>query len=403
MKNVFIKAQQIWLIVIFCCAFMFIKAQQNLVLNGGFEDTLWCQPCGNTSILKLNNCYNASNGTPDAMHYCCYNPFSYNPIRARTGWGRVGFYIFDALFTDSREYPELSIKDSLCRNTTYCFTSYFRTINPCKYISSSVGVKFFNNLQFFPTVNQIPIIPDIQNSNTNIIDTIAYIQLKGIYTASGGEKNIIIGNFNNDINSNLILQYPTNLYNSSYITIDDVSLVPIEINLGNDTTICNRSDSLLLGEPNWVETNYKWYANGILIDTIHGQIKVKPNTTTTYVVTKETCVLSSDTITINYSGNCPIPPVIITEPIIPNVFTPNADNINDYWQITLPTGAKLTTLEVYNRWGNSIFTCTDTAKPWFGRTTSGEPCSEGVYFYTLKYTDAKGEEQKMNGYISLFR
>jgi hypothetical protein len=40
---------------------------------------------------------------------------------------------------------------------------------------------------------------------------------------------------------------------------------------------------------------------------------------------------------------------------------------------------------------------------WDGRTTSGEPCSDGIYFYVLKYTDAKGEVQNKKGYISLFR
>ena len=40
---------------------------------------------------------------------------------------------------------------------------------------------------------------------------------------------------------------------------------------------------------------------------------------------------------------------------------------------------------------------------WNGRTTSGIECSEGIYFYTLEYKDAKGDTQKKNGYITLLR
>ena len=190
----------------------------------------------------------------------------------------------------------------------------------------------------------------------------------------------------------------------SFGLIPNFSLVPVDIDLGNDISICNESDSLVIGEPNWIETNYKWFANGILIDTIHGQLKIKPNSNTTYVLQKQTsCTITSDTLVVTYSGTCPVLPTDNTAPIIPNVFTPNGDDVNEYWRISLPTGAKLKELEVYNRWGNIIFESEGTIKPWFGRTSSGEPCSEGVYFYVLKYANAKGEEQKKNGYVSLFR
>jgi len=399
----FINPRHIISSIMICCAF-YINAQQNLILNGGFEDTLWCQPCGNGDISKFNYCSNPTLGTPDAYHYCCYNPITFYTTRSRTGWGRVGFYLNSIIGSDIREYVQMKIFDSLLTNTSYCFTAYLRTVSFCQYINSSVGVKFFNSQQFYNTVNQIPAISDIQNSNANLIDTAFFIKVNGIYVAGGGEKNLIIGNFLNDISSNLILKYPSNPVDRSYVTMDDVSLVPTDIDLGDDTTICSESDSLQIGEPNWTETSYKWYANGMLFDTIHGQIKVKPNSNTTYIVQKQTsCTTTSDTLVITYIGTCPVLPNDITEPIIPNVFSPNGDDANEYWQIILPIGAQLNNLEVYNRWGNIVFTSEGTIKPWFGRTTSGEPCSEGVYFYVLKYTDIKGEEQKKNGYVSLFR
>jgi len=61
---------------------------------------------------------------------------------------------------------------------------------------------------------------------------------------------------------------------------------------------------------------------------------------------------------------------------------------------------------VYNRWGNLVYSLplkTQTVIAWDGRTTSGEKCNEGVYYYTLEYTNPKGEKVKKNGYVSLFR
>ena len=84
-ERVFIKAQQIKLMALFCCAFFSIKAQQNLILNGGFEDTLWCYPCGNFQITKFNNVTNPTLGSPDGYHYCCYNPVTFYPTRSRAG------------------------------------------------------------------------------------------------------------------------------------------------------------------------------------------------------------------------------------------------------------------------------------------------------------------------------
>lgn len=120
----------------------------------------------------------------------------------------------------------------------------------------------------------------------------------------------------------------------------------------------------------------------------------------TYILNiKNQCADYTDTITV-IEKDCRDKS---SEMIIPNVFTPNDDNINDYWRIILPDGYKLNYLEIYNRWGNVIFTSEGTIKPWFGRTSSGEPCSDGVYFYILKYADDNNVEQRQNGFISLHR
>jgi len=80
------------------------------------------------------------------------------------------------------------------------------------------------------------------------------------------------------------------------------------------------------------------------------------------------------------------------EDLVPNVFTPNNDGINDYF--TLGIGAdKLPCMEslyfqVYNRWGVLVYETSDTNFKWDG-TFKGKPLQQGVYFYVLRgqYSD----------------
>jgi len=89
---------------------------------------------------------------------------------------------------------------------------------------------------------------------------------------------------------------------------------------------------------------------------------------------------------------------------IPNVFTPNGDNVNDVFAFKIE--GTLKDFSIYNRWGNLIKNSMLTSQSyinWDGHTTSGEECSSGVYFFTLQYTTLLGEQKKVNGYVTLIR
>jgi gliding motility-associated-like protein len=89
------------------------------------------------------------------------------------------------------------------------------------------------------------------------------------------------------------------------------------------------------------------------------------------------------------------------EPIIPNVFTPNADGVNDVMRIS-DTCFKVNSLSVYNRWGNLLLD-SKTNDSWDGRTTSGEPCNDGIYYYIIETENKKGEAKIQKGFIQLIR
>ena len=72
-------------------------------------------------------------------------------------------------------------------------------------------------------------------------------------------------------------------------------------------------------------------------------------------------------------------------PEIPNVFTPNGDGINDVFDPGLDDAIRpCSELQIFNRWGQLIYSSTDAALIWDGYSYSGRRVVEGHYFYVLK-------------------
>jgi gliding motility-associated-like protein len=86
--------------------------------------------------------------------------------------------------------------------------------------------------------------------------------------------------------------------------------------------------------------------------------------------------------------------------VIPNIFTPNADGVNDVFSIQ---GKGLETLEaeIYNRWGQKIYEWHSTNGGWDGRSASGVPCSDGTYYFIINATGFDGKKYYEKGAFSL--
>jgi len=77
---------------------------------------------------------------------------------------------------------------------------------------------------------------------------------------------------------------------------------------------------------------------------------------------------------------------------IPNTFTPNGDGLND---VFMPKGIGWLKYEfdIYNKWGQKIFSTDETVKGWDG-TYKGKPCEQDVYVYRITFINEvtkKGE------------
>ena len=91
----------------------------------------------------------------------------------------------------------------------------------------------------------------------------------------------------------------------------------------------------------------------------------------------------------------------ISNIVMPNVFTPNFDSVNDIYKPYLDEIKELS-LSIFTRYGNLIFETSRLNGFWDGRTTSGEPCKEGVYFCVLTATGIEGKKYSEKTFIQLF-
>jgi len=241
--------------------------------------------------------------------------------------------------------------------------------------------------------------------------------------------------------------------NSDTIIIDFLN--NININIGNDTTIC-QGEQLVLNAGS-SSLNYNWntgqntntiivsqqgkywvsanYNNCFGSDTININVKNK----TDINLGNDTIMCYGDLIILspglnfqsylwsdNSSGNV----LYVNNPGIysvkifdgfcysndeifidecsseiwfPNVFTPNNDGMNELFEIK-SNGIFNLNGYIYNRWGELIYQWNglESNKFWNGKVKNKD-APDGVYYFILLYTDSKNKSYSKNGIINLIR
>lgn len=92
---------------------------------------------------------------------------------------------------------------------------------------------------------------------------------------------------------------------------------------------------------------------------------------------------------------------------LPNVFTPNGDNINEFF-IPLPYRfVKDIDIKIYDRWGLLMFETTDPDIFWDGTNKDTKiPCSDGVYYYVCTVNEIRVEgivPRTLKGFVQLIK
>ncbi len=87
---------------------------------------------------------------------------------------------------------------------------------------------------------------------------------------------------------------------------------------------------------------------------------------------------------------------------IPNAFTPNSDNVNDFFRIKYPFAVQRFQMLVYNRYGQQIFASSDIGRGWDGKY-GGLPQPGGAYVWIISFVDIDGENKSLQGTVLLLR
>lgn len=86
---------------------------------------------------------------------------------------------------------------------------------------------------------------------------------------------------------------------------------------------------------------------------------------------------------------------------IPNSFFPDGDRYNDFFSGSF-VGVKWIKMEIFNRWGESLFYTEDQDFKWDG-TYQNKRVPDGTYTWKLTYKPNRGIDEMMTGHVNVLR
>lgn len=178
----------------------------------------------------------------------------------------------------------------------------------------------------------------------------------------------------------------------------DIVIKPLKVyrtnaNAGNDTIFAIGQPIQLYGSGG---DFYRWTpSTGLSADNIPNPI-VTLDHDAQFVLTASTVFgcATSDTVTFKvYKG---------PELYVPSAFSPNNDGKNDQFKF-IAVGMKAVDLfQVYNRYGQIVYSSTDIMKGWDGKM-NGMNQPSGTYVWLIKGTDLAGAVHFKRGTVTLVR
>ena len=86
---------------------------------------------------------------------------------------------------------------------------------------------------------------------------------------------------------------------------------------------------------------------------------------------------------------------------VPNVFSPNGDDMNDYFEVTTD-GTTAYEFSIFTRTGTRIYHSLSTSIFWDGKSIGGQELPEGIYYYVIEEV-GDPDPIKNAGFMHLFR
>jgi len=419
-------------------------ASQNLVPNPGFDILSNC-PYDEAQIDFAPPWTRASNGSSDLLNECSTFEHinvpnaGYSYQLQRSGGGYAGIYVYPS----PGEYIETPLTEELISGKKYYLEFYVSPdLNPLNYwrYTDAVGLALTDTFYYKEMVahKPLPLIPVIENRGTLIKDTAGWTKVSGCYTAKGGEKYAIIGNFRTDSETMIEVENPNSAPYTNYFFIEDVLIMPFDP-LPDTLLLCDGAPEVL--DAGFLDATYLWstgetdstvtvskpgiYTVEAFIDdcTLRDSVVV--------LDTRETGGFPSDTvicrdeplrlapplpgsylwsdgsqgsgITVAASGSYSVSVTnecgefvfstdveamdCACDVYVPNAISPNGDGINDelqaFWGCDFDY--QIITFRVFDRWGGQVYASADGEEPGWDGTARGKPLPEGVYVWLMEY------------------
>ena len=144
-------------------------------------------------------------------------------------------------------------------------------------------------------------------------------------------------------------------------------------------------------------TKYSWAPSESLDCPKCSNPIARPKVSTEYTVeaSNESGCKRIGTVFIEVDNSCTV------DPFTPTAFSPDGDGNNDTWCIysnciTAVTG------EIFNRWGQKVFTITDVNQCWDGKV-NGALQGPGVFIFQARATVVNGETKLLKGNFTLVK
>jgi gliding motility-associated-like protein len=164
---------------------------------------------------------------------------------------------------------------------------------------------------------------------------------------------------------------------------------------GRDKTIVVGDSVVLNGLVKGTDINFHWSPSSFINDVHSLNPKVAPPFTTQYtlmVTSNVGCRAAEAKVNV----------LVYKDIFIPNVFTPNNDGKNDYFKIIAADGYTVKTFEIFNRWGQTVYTAKEFSTGWDG-SYKNIPQATGTYVYFLQLKASSGKLITKKGTITLIR
>ncbi len=162
----------------------------------------------------------------------------------------------------------------------------------------------------------------------------------------------------------------------------------------DDTLVCPNETVVISNLQHQAGQTYVW-SNGSTDSTLVFTPDSVGTTIISVRITLKQCSIE-DSILLQLRGDC----YDGCTPAFANIFTPNADGLNDRFSSGLNCETEHYHLSIYSRWGALVFESRHPNIAWDG-SINGIPANNGVYYYVLNY-QLKGQVlREYRGYVEL--